>query len=914
MAVTAGTAFIDIRGDFTKFDRDIDRHTRGTHSKFAAIGKAAAIGFGAGIGGAALAVKGFANAAIEAQKSQARMQTQLKASGISYKAHAKQIDDVIQRVSKLSGLDDEDLQDSFTNIVRVTGDVNKSLKLTGLAADFARAKHMDVAKAGEIVAKVAGGNTGILARYGIQIDKGASSTEALGALQQKFAGQAKAYGETTAGAQDRFGVAVENLQETLGQKLLPVLANVANAAASFINGLQTGEGVGQKVRDVFGQVREKVSGLGETFQGLIDIGKVLWGAFGSTIVDSLEDTGKAFVKFADAAMKVLKGVVDFVAGVFTGDWGRAWDGIKSIFGGVWEAMVALVRLAWERVKTVVNLAMTAVIAVIKGFGSALGDAGEWVINRVADGIKTVTGAFAAVGGWVKNRVVDLIQAQAEGITAVGGWVINRVADGIKVVTNALSSVGGWVKNRVVELIQMEGDGLTAVGSWVLNRVIDGVRTVTDALSGVGGWIKNRIVELVHDAGDGFASLGGWIVDKIVGGLKAGANALVGFVNDIIDIINKIPGVEIGHVKGFRAGGSTDELPAFAQGGVTHHDRLAQGGTITRPMMVVGEEAPKHPEFIIPTNPAYRGRAVGLFGQLGKQLGIPGFALGGLIGGLPGTDGLGWLKGTGSWLLGKVTGFIKNKLSDALGAIFTSSFDAGDIKKVLARLAPMAELMDRIASRHYAYSYGGGHNGAFAPSSDIRGNGNFGYDCSGLVSAILHAGGFLGSPMSTDGLKTFGDAGDGKYITIGVRGSTGLNAHTMMKIGNKYLESGGGHGAQWVSGWDGNFPIHRHPAGFAMGGIVAEEILKRLQVGDGGLGWGLARGGVVGPYVGAYKMGGVVPRDGMAYVHAGETITPADRVPEVRVFIGETELHDIVRVEIDERNRASGAFFRAGSLA
>jgi hypothetical protein len=164
------------------------------------------------------------------------MVTQLKASGIAYKAHAKQIDNVIQKTSRLSGLDDEDLQDSFTNIVRVTGDVNKSLKLTGLAADFARAKHMDVAKAGEIVGKVAGGNTGILSRYGIQIDKGATATEALGKLQQKFKGQAEAYGKTTAGSMDRVSVATENLGEQVGAKLTPLLAKGAEGCCSCLTG------------------------------------------------------------------------------------------------------------------------------------------------------------------------------------------------------------------------------------------------------------------------------------------------------------------------------------------------------------------------------------------------------------------------------------------------------------------------------------------------------------------------------------------------------------------------------------------------------------------------------------------------------------------------------------------------------
>jgi hypothetical protein len=81
--------------------------------------------------------------------------------GISYRAHAAEIDRVIQKTSQLAGLDDEDLQDAFTNIVRVTGNVNKSLQRRARGG-LRRAKHMDVAKAGEIVGKVAGGNTGIL--------------------------------------------------------------------------------------------------------------------------------------------------------------------------------------------------------------------------------------------------------------------------------------------------------------------------------------------------------------------------------------------------------------------------------------------------------------------------------------------------------------------------------------------------------------------------------------------------------------------------------------------------------------------------------------------------------------------------------------------------------------------------------
>jgi hypothetical protein len=165
------------------------------------------------------------------------LQAQLKAIGISYKAHAKQIDEVIQKHSRLAGLDDEDLQDAFTNLVRSTGKVNSRAEGHGLVADLARAKHIDVAKAGELVAKVHAGNTGVLKRYGIafdpvtkprrtrsrratkhatdeqiraakEADKQPPAQKPLALCAAKFSGQAEAYGKTTAGAMERAGVAV----------------------------------------------------------------------------------------------------------------------------------------------------------------------------------------------------------------------------------------------------------------------------------------------------------------------------------------------------------------------------------------------------------------------------------------------------------------------------------------------------------------------------------------------------------------------------------------------------------------------------------------------------------------------------------------------------------------------------------
>lgn len=161
-------------------------------------------------------------------------------------------------------------------------------------------------------------------------------------------------------------------------------------------------------------------------------------------------------------------------------------------------------------------------------------------------------------------------------------------------------------------------------------------------------------------------------------------------------------------------------------------------------------------------------------------------------------------------------------------------DAAEQSLQKVPILKMIKFARGVDGKDYPYVYGGGHGSFNGP-----------YDCSGFVSAILHAGGMLSSPMTTDGFKTYGIAGDGSMITIGVRGSTGRSAHMMVKLGDTYWESGSGHGAMQVGGWAGNFPIHRHPKGFAAGGIInAVSGLPGVLNDDGApyfLGYGLSGG-------------------------------------------------------------------------
>lgn len=674
--------------------------------------------------------------------------------------------------------------------------------------------------------------------------------------------------------------------------------------------------VGKAMDKLPGLALKLKASLAPTVASFRDFAVTVWPAV-KIALEGMKGALEGVAQQAKGFLSIFKGLLDFFVGVFTLDFGRAWKGIEEIVGGTLTSIGGFLKgftapfraLAdklfggvFDAAKKVGGKMLGAgkwlveqAIKGIKSYVSALGAVGSWVTDRIANGIKTITGPLRSVGDWIKDRVVNFIKARVAFWKDVGTWVIDRIANGIKTITGPLASVGEWVKDRVVNGIKATVAGFKDVGEWIIDRVANGVKTVTNALGSVGEWIRGRIGSLVHAVGEDFKKVGSGIVGFIVDGMKGAAHLFAGFVNKIIDIINKIPGVpNIGHVA-FAQGGqySATNLKALglAQGGIH------AGTKLTSPIVMMGEEAPRHPEYVIPTNPAYRKRALGLYSQLGQELGsdVVGWGLaqggtfsraGGASGGgfgLPSPRGLGWLAGTGSYIVSKVAQWIPKQIANIAGGVFKGLFghvDLDALPKVLGPLTRMVDRMNKIDKMHKPYLYGGGHGGW----------GNGPWDCSGLVSDILHAGGLLGSPITTDGLKVFGEKGDGKFLTIGVRGSTGANAHTMMKLGNRYLESGSGHGAQWTSGWAGRgFPIHRHPKGFAEGGVFGA------------------------PFVGSYASGGIVPRDGYAYVHQGETITPGGLDgARMKLIVGNREFDAYVDARVDENDRAKGAAYRAGA--
>ena len=186
------------------------------------------VGIGAGLGvfnlvqrGIGMVVDGMGEAiqaARDDEASVAKLTASLRANVPAWDGNTAAIDDLIAKAQELAFTDD-DVRGSMALLVGATHDVAEASRILGAAQDLARLKGIDLQSASEALIKVEGGQYRSLRALGIQLKAGATSTEALAAVQKVAGGQAEAYGKTAAGAAKTLDIKLGEMTEAFGRFL-----------------------------------------------------------------------------------------------------------------------------------------------------------------------------------------------------------------------------------------------------------------------------------------------------------------------------------------------------------------------------------------------------------------------------------------------------------------------------------------------------------------------------------------------------------------------------------------------------------------------------------------------------------------------------------------------------------------------
>lgn len=237
MANAKRSILVEILGDaknYAKASKQAESATTAFEKKVDAVGKALAFAY------TAKKVIDFGIASVKAAADDAAAQkvlaTTLRNTTAATDEQIASIEKWITNTSHQTGFLDDDLRPSLSSLLRVTKDQTKAQDLLNLAMDVSRGTGNDLQSTSTAIAKAYAGNTTALGKMipGIKVAGEGTLTFATAQqrLNQQFSGQAAAYADTAQGRMERINAQYKDMQETIGQALLPVMEQLVGVVAS----------------------------------------------------------------------------------------------------------------------------------------------------------------------------------------------------------------------------------------------------------------------------------------------------------------------------------------------------------------------------------------------------------------------------------------------------------------------------------------------------------------------------------------------------------------------------------------------------------------------------------------------------------------------------------------------------------
>lgn len=154
--------------------------------------------------------------------------------------------------------------------------------------------------------------------------------------------------------------------------IVPVLDKLANKISEILAGP-----VGETIQNAISLIGKIVDALKLLWEGiLVPLIEYIIKNVAPQVGSVLDVMGSLFLELFDTistviagVLKAFEGIIDFLIGVFTGDWKRAWEGIKEIFKGIIESFMAIAKVP---INGVIGLINGMIRGIISGVNTAIG--------------------------------------------------------------------------------------------------------------------------------------------------------------------------------------------------------------------------------------------------------------------------------------------------------------------------------------------------------------------------------------------------------------------------------------------------------------------------------------------------------------------------------------------------------------
>jgi len=290
--------------------------------------------------------------------------------------------------------------------------------------------------------------------------------------------------------------------------ILPVIQKAADKFTAFKDEVLAP--LMPKAEEVFSKISECVQTVWHVIEPF-----VLW--FVETAVqqigNALNIAVSAFFAFLsgvgtviDGVLTALGGLMDFIIGVFTGDWDRAWNGIKAIFDVIWKAIKGILETVLKTIYSILSGALENVKKtweanwkavseffkkIFEGIKSVLTEKMESIKTGISTALDRVKENWEKLWNGMKTFVVDCFTGIWNGIKGT----INTILSGVEKMANGVINAINGMINALNSISFDIPDWVPEIGGNSFGLNIPTIHNISIPKLAEGGFVKANTPQL-----------------------------------------------------------------------------------------------------------------------------------------------------------------------------------------------------------------------------------------------------------------------------------------------------------------------------------------------------------------------------------------------------------------------------------
>lgn len=346
----------------------------------------------------------------------------------------------------------------------------------------------------------------------------------------------------------------DEVSDVYDNHLKPLFDTIASGLTEVVGKLLDGynkyivpilQGLGEKFKELmegpFGDTLDKVYGY---IGRIIDIAKSLWEnvliPLFSWIADNIMPVLAPIVEFIGTKLlnrietmikvigdifEVLNGLIDFIVGVFTGDWGKAWDGVEQIFNGVWELITDIISGKWQQIKNIVKTGLSLVSTLISTVWNAISSVTRTVWNAITSALSNAWNVLKTLSSNAFNAIRSIISTIWNGIRTETSNIWNGIKSVVSNIWNGIKTTASNAFNGIKNTIVSIWENLRSTTSRIWQGIVSAVKSPINSIIGLLNGLISGMASAVNGIANMFNSMRIDIPDWVpgIGGGKLGFN-------------------------------------------------------------------------------------------------------------------------------------------------------------------------------------------------------------------------------------------------------------------------------------------------------------------------------------------------------------------------------------------------------